>query len=434
MRDLFHLHDQVPPIGVSIQIVVIIHGLDHIFPIAKAAHGGGPLRSCGSVEGLIVSRDGVVAALALVQREVVGHILAHRACIPGGCVLSAVAGEHDRNTRFCVGGDPYFHISNDFSAGDRVGEGAIVIGSGDRYDCMDKLIPVVYFVNYMVGVAGPRGDAEGVVIQIGDCLRTLGHILLQLCVVVNDIFHIVLLGGLAGVGDLHIAGDILDSVGVICAEGQALGDGIAHLHGEGVGIVAVHGLEGEAAAAGHQAGLRVRGELVRQGHGEVVGIHHGVGVGDGGLRSVKVDGVGIQIKLGGGQGHGAGGGLVGGEFQGQSLAQSHGVAIAANPNSAVVVLHRQVGGGIGGGVQGQSLRVVGEGHVVGIEAGDVFLGGGDGHGDTHLLARSNLLVSTHRNRVAGSCGLFYSRTCNLNTIIVIPVIKSIPIYIIKFSP
>ena len=399
--DLFHLHDQVPAVGVSIQIVVIIHGLDHIFPIAEAAHGGGPLRSCGSGEGLIVSRDGVVAALALVQREVVGHILAHRACIPGGCVLNAVAGEHDRNTRFCVGGDPYFHTSNDFFSRDRVGEGAIVIGSGDRYDCMDKGIPVVYTVNYTVGVAGPRGDDEGVVIQIGDCLRALGHILLH--IFVNLVFHIVLLGGLAGAGDLHIAGDILDGVGVICAEGQALGDAIAHLHGEGVGIVAVHRFEGEAAAVGDQAGL-VRGERIRQGHGEVIGVDHGVGVGNGGIRGVEVDGVGIQIKFGVGQLHGGGGSRLGGEVQSQCLAQGHGIAVAADPNGTVVVLHRQVGGVTGLGVQGQCRRVVGKGHVIGVEAGDALFPGGDGHRDTHLLARSNLLVSTHGNSIAGSCG------------------------------
>ena len=197
--------------------------------------------------------------------------------------------------------------------------------------------------------------------------------------------------------------------------------------------MAVHGLEGEAAAVGDQAGL-VRGERIRQGHGEVIGVDHGVGVGNGGIRGVEVDGVGIQIKFGVGQLHGGGGSRLGGEVQSQCLAQGHGIAVAADPNGTVVVLHRQIGGVTGLGVQGQGCRVIGEGHVVGVEAGDLFLGGGDGHGNTHLLTRNKLLVSAHRNSVAGSCGLFYRRTCDLNTIIVIPVIKSIPIYIIKFSP
>ena len=162
MGDLFHLHDQVPASGVYIQIVVIIHGLDHIFPIAKAAHGGGPLRSCGSVEGLIVSRDGVVAALALVQREVVGHILAHRACIPGGCVLSAVAGDHDRNTLCCAGSDIDPQIFNDSIGGDRVGDGAIVVDGGDQYFCSASRRGCA--VAYIVGNTGSRGDGEGVVL------------------------------------------------------------------------------------------------------------------------------------------------------------------------------------------------------------------------------------------------------------------------------
>ena len=242
---------------------------------------------------------------------------------------------------------------------------------------------------------------HGIILQVGRLVRTLGHILFQQRILVTkDVFHIVLLGGLAGVGDLHIAGDILDGVGVICAEGQALGGGVAHLHGEGVGIVAVHGLEGEAAAVGDQAGL-VRGERIRQGHGEVIGVDHGVGVGNGGIRGVEVDGVGIQIKFGVGQRHGGCGSRLGGELQGQCLAQSLSSAVAANPNGTVVVLHRQVGGVTGLGVQGQCRRVVGEGHVIGVEAGDVFLGGCDGHGDTHLLTRSNLLVSSHGNSVAG---------------------------------
>ena len=165
--------------------------------------------------------------------------------------------------------------------------------------------------------------------------------------------------------------------------------------------MAVHGLEGEAAAAGDQAGLRVGGKLIRQGHGEVIGVDHGVGIGNVGVRRVKVDGVGIQVKLGSGQRHGAGGGLVGGEFQSQSLAQSLSSAIAADPNGAVIVLHRQIGGVTGLGVQGQCRRVIGEGHVIGVEAGDVFLGGCDGHGNANLLTRNKLLVSTHGNRVAG---------------------------------
>ena len=102
--------------------------------------------------------------------------------------------------------------------------------------------------------------------------------------------------------------------------------------------MAVHGLEGEAAALGDQAGL-VRGERIRQGHGEVIGVDHGVGVGNGGLRSVKVDGVGIQIKFGVGQLHGGGGSRLGGEVQSQSFAQSQGSTVAADPNGTVVVLH-----------------------------------------------------------------------------------------------
>ena len=167
--------------------------------------------------------------------------------------------------------------------------------------------------------------------------------------------------------------------------------------------MAVHGLEGEAAALGDQAGL-VRGERIRQGHGEVIGVDHGVGVGNGGLRSVKVDGVGIQIKFGVGQLHGGGGSRLGGEVQSQSFAQSQGSTVAADPNGAVVVLHSQVGGVTGLGVQGQCRRVIGKGHVIGVEAGDALFPGGDGHRDTHLLARSNLLVSTHGNSIAGSCG------------------------------
>ena len=165
--------------------------------------------------------------------------------------------------------------------------------------------------------------------------------------------------------------------------------------------MAVHGLEGEAAAAGDQAGLRVGGKLIRQGHGEVIGIHHGVGIGDGGLRSVKIDGVGVQVKFGVGQRHGGAGSRLGGEIQGQGLAQGHSSAVAADAHRAVVVLHRQVGGVTGLGVQDQGCRVIGKGHVIGIEAGDALFPGGDGHRNTHLLIRRDLLVSTHGNSIAG---------------------------------
>ena len=168
--------------------------------------------------------------------------------------------------------------------------------------------------------------------------------------------------------------------------------------------MAVHGLEGEAAAAGDQAGLRVGGKLIRQGHGEVIGVHHRVSIGDSGIRRIKVDGVGVQVKFGVGQRHSGGSSRLGGEVQGQGLAQGHGVAVAADPNGTVVVLHRQIGGVTGLGVQGQGCRVIGKGHVIGVEAGDALFPGGDGHRDTHLLARSNLLVSTHGNSIAGSCG------------------------------